>query len=363
MAAKARWLFLGALSVLVVLETTLRLLPTPTATRVGQYIDPFVTTYPPGHAFRTATGWSLLNARQQQANEHGFIPSRAFQPTPNAIALIGDSLVEQSMLPPEQRLASVLQVSGLGAEVYAMGVPGSSLFDYLERVRYARDQLGVRNFWIVIERADVRESLCATGVYTDACMDGLGEIRRIRRPPRSALYNALGESAVLQYFVGVLRLSPRRLATLFRPVSLQGKLPSPPPGDVDGRVHRSTSAVSIEEQQVIDRFVNELSAMPSLRIGLLIDPVVGSLHRDDEFIDQSLAQLSNRAHQLGIPAIHPRRELALYSAKTGLEMHIGPYDAHWNMRANCVVAKEMTFAWSQDIRPHELFHASESSLC
>ena len=331
---KTSWLALGALSCLMAIEIVLHILPTPTATRFGQYFDPFVTTYPAGLEFRSSTGWSMLNAQWQRSNQYGFIPDQPFERSPEAVALIGDSLVEQSMLAPSRRLAAILQEERGDAPVYAMGIPGSSLFDYLERIRYAREKLGIETFWIVIERADVRESLCSGGVYTDACMDAKGEIMRVRKPPRGVLHDALAHSSLLQYFLGVLRLSPERILAVFRDSPAVAKAVAADPAS-------RAAALPPAQSRVIDRFLDALDAMKPVKVGLVIDPEVSALRRQEEFADSSLAQMYRRAQQRGIAVVHPWQALARESAETGLEMRVGPYDAHWNPLGNCVIAGEV----------------------
>lgn len=342
MATRAFSIIAGSLTVLVALELLLQMLPTPSATLTGQYVDRHMTTYPPGHEFRSATGWSFLNAHHQRANEHGFIPDRPFTPSPDAVALIGDSLVEQSMLPVPQRLASVLERARGGRPVFSMGLGGTGLFDYLERVRYAREKLGVRRFWIVIERADIRQSLCAGGVYFDACLDPNGAIRRVEKPPRDAVRDFLARSALLQYFVGVLRVSPDRLLAMFRrSVPEEGERPKMKTAAV-------ALPVSAGEKAVIERFLAELSRLDGAQVGLVIDPEIHSLAQADSAGDQALAAMVERARSLGMPVVNPRTALASYSARIGLDMRVGPYDAHWNNHANCVIAHEMLRAFSSD---------------
>ena len=335
MARKVTLALLGAFAVAIALEIALRVLPTPEATFAGRYIDESLTTYPPRHEFRTATGWSLLNPQDHRANDYGFIPDEKFAPSAEAIALIGDSLVEQSMLPVSQRLASLLREARNGAPVFSMGVPGSSLFDYLERARFASRVLGVNTFWIVVETADVQQSRCDTGVYTDACLARDGTITRVPKAPRSALRDALAQSALLQYFVGVLRLSPERLIQVFHGT------PRAPRKDGD----RASDRVSADDVATIDRFLKEVTDWKDVRIGLLIDPGVGSLKRMNEFRDRRLRLLFERAVALGVPVVHPYRTLADFSSSTHLELRVGPYDGHWNVMANCIVASAIVQEW------------------
>lgn len=323
------WAVAGAGAMLLAAEILLRLLPTPTATLIGAYVDRHVTTYRPGLQFRTATGWALLNAQTHRANAHGFIPDRAFTPSSDAVALIGDSLIEQSMLPAEQRLASILQESRKGRSVFAMGLGGSSLFDYLERIRYARDRLGVRSFWVVIERSDIRQSRCDGGDYFDACLRDSQRIERKDKGARNPLRDLLARSALLQYFVGTLRFSPERFLAIF------GK--SVPRAGAD--VSRAPAVLSAADSAVIERFLTELRLETRGSVGLILDPEIGDLRRGEGFGDPALAQLYRRAAEGGIAVVHPRRALAQYAQATGLDMRVGPYDSHWNARANCVIAQ------------------------
>lgn len=335
MAKKLGWLLLGALIALTAIELGLRALPTPTATRLGQYVDPFVTTYPPAFEFRSATGWSLLNSVNHTTNEHGFVAGQRFIPTAAALGLIGDSLVEQSMLPLEERLASAIEVLRDNKPVYAMGIPGSSLFDYLERLRYAHSTLGIRDFWIVVERADVKQSLCGSAAYTDACLDRSGHVVRVRRRERSTLHEIAARSATVQYFVGVLRLSPARWREI-----LFGRTPPEQP-DISRRGFTKPGMVTTDERMVIRSFVGELVVLaPRVQIGLIIDPRVGSLRRSVEFADASLAELYATATAAGLAVAHPFAALRKEVLASRLDMRVGPYDAHWNARANRIIARE-----------------------
>lgn len=332
MLRRLTWLLVGAGAMLAAMEIVLRLLPTPTATLSGTYVAPHVTTYPPGHEFRSATGWSFLNPQSHRANAHGFIPDRPFHPTKTAVALVGDSLVEESMLPVEQRLASILEDFRGGASVFSMGFGGSSLFDYLERIRYARDSIGLTTFWIVVERADIRESACEGGSYYDACLDAGGAIIRPEHGRRKAVRDVLARSALLQYFVGVLRLSPGRFLAIFRSSRM---------ADDSARNSPPRVVASPMESAVVERFLHEVQQLSADRVGLVLDPEIGDLGRGEPFGNPALALLYRRAREMGIPVVHPRRALAEYSAATGLDMRVGPYDAHWNVRANCVIAQEV----------------------
>ena len=147
----------GALVFVVLLEGLFRLLPVSTATRTGYYINQNILTYPAKHCFITSSGWDLRSAQKHCANNFGFIANRDFQYDPDAIVLVGDSFVEANMLPVHEGLAAQIESRLEDKLVFAMGGPGSSLLDYVERIQFARKNFGSKVFIIVINRTDIRE--------------------------------------------------------------------------------------------------------------------------------------------------------------------------------------------------------------
>lgn len=204
---------LGVLAMLLAAELLLRALPVSTATRTGYYLDPVISTYPPGHAWQVATGWDLRNSRRLTANNLGFVAAGDFVPDPQAIGLIGDSYVEAGMLDMAERPAAQLAAALLPPRpVYAMGGPGSSLLDYAERIRFASERLGVHDFVVLMETGDVRQSLCGSGNVHGPCLDRDSLQARTELLPGPSMFKrVLRESALAQYVVGQLKFDGARL--------------------------------------------------------------------------------------------------------------------------------------------------------
>ena len=171
----------GALLLLAAAELVCPVLPVSTATDSGYYQDPMILNYPAEHRWQVSTGWDLHNPQRMHANNLGFAAEIDFLPNPQAIALIGDSYVEASMLAPEYRPAARL-AAHLAADarhaapgeiipVYALGGPGSALLDYAERMRFAQHRLGLRDFVLLLEPGDIRQSLCGSGNVHAACLE------------------------------------------------------------------------------------------------------------------------------------------------------------------------------------------------
>ena len=124
--------------VLCALEVALRVLPSPTATRDNRpSLDPVVLTYPANHEWMTASGWDLRNSLSDEKQQLRLRDAAAIQHYLTAVALIGDSFVEASSLREDEGPAPQLESLLNERPVYAMGVPGSNLLDYAERVRFA----------------------------------------------------------------------------------------------------------------------------------------------------------------------------------------------------------------------------------
>ena len=204
---------LALVSFLAAGEIVFRVLPVSTATKTGFYLDPLIRSYPPRHAWTAATGWDLRNAQRVVANNAGFVSDRDFVADEHAVALIGDSYVESSMLAANDRLGAQLQRAlGPGRQVYAMGSPGTSLLDYAERVRLAKQSWGVRTFVLLVEAGDLVQALCNSGNVDGPCLDPQTlSLRQVHHPPSSWAKEVARHSALAQYVFSQLKFDASRL--------------------------------------------------------------------------------------------------------------------------------------------------------
>lgn len=315
----------GAALGVVLLELLFRVLPVSTASETGYYIDPLILTYPAGATFRTATGWNLQNTERQRANNLGFLADRDFVPDQEAVALIGDSYVEASMLPPGDRLAPQLERALRGRPVYALGFPGSSLLDYAERIRYASEQLDVRNFVLLLESGDVVQAICGSGNISASCLDASDfHPRTVRRPAAGTLKRFLRQSALAQYVYSQLKIDR----------TIKGWLEGSNPGNAASKIQGDPTVESPSRaaELVIDDFFNRIR----LRIrGTL---VLVLLPDADPWTAQLLAR---RVRENGWLIVDTTAPLSALSAESGLSNRVSPRDAHLNRLALQVVAKQI----------------------
>ena len=212
---------------LVFLELALRILPVRSDSDMGYHVDPLIMTYRPQQIFRTSEGWSLAHATVQHANNLGFLSTQDFVPNARAVAVIGDSFVDGSMLDERYRLGE--QTQGLSPQrpIYALGGPGSSLLDYGERMRFAAEKLAIKDFVLIMVAGDVEGSYCGSTDIHGPCIDrSSGESRTQRHAPPGQVKQYLRHSALMQYLYANLHLKPDQLlhnvATMFYPPPRDG---------------------------------------------------------------------------------------------------------------------------------------------
>ena len=313
---------------LLALELLFRVLPVSTSTESGYYIDPLILTYPPQHTFTTSTGWNLQRPQRHHANNFGFVADHDFARNPNAVALIGDSFVEASMLPPRERLAAQLEGTLSGRPVYAMGAPGTALLDYAERVRFASQHFDIRDFVLLLEHGDLAQSLCGSGNVNAACLDRETLEPRIEKlPTPSAAKRVLRELALPQYLFSQLKLDPAHWAA-----SLFTRKPIAPA--TTGGAARDPSAIA---PKAIDRVLSEFftRVKPYRNGGKLILILMGNPRAgEDPVRDKLIATASANGAQVFLAG----PPLEALTRKTGLSMRVAPRDPHMNRVALGTIA-------------------------
>lgn len=328
MLKRLGWIAATLVVLLVATEVALRLLPVSTRTSMGYHVHPDVLGYPPGHEWRVSTGWDLRNSQTLRSNNMGFAAQRDFVPDPAAVALIGDSYVEASMLAAHDRPAAQLEAAlGLRRPVYAMGGPGSSLLDYAVRMQWAHEKFRTRDMVIFMEQGDLRQALCGSGNVHSACLDpGSLQPRTERRAQGGAINRVLGHSALAQYLASQLKLRPsdslNALRRLFEPRVN---------GDASPRGLQPLSAPAVEA--VIHAFFERLAPLrSSVRLVVVVDgrrSTAASAPADAGFaLERRL--FMQAARQWGARVIDAEDVYRHHLARSRRSLEVGPYDSHLN---------------------------------
>jgi hypothetical protein len=327
------WIVAGVAGMLAVLELVLRLLPVSTATLTGYHVDPLILSYPPGHRWQVSTGWDLRNAHRLRANNLGFAAERDFVATPGAVALVGDSYVEASMLDASQRPAEQLAAAlGNGRPVYGLGGPGSALLDYAERIRLASQRLGVRDFVVLMEAGDVRQSLCGSGNAHGPCLDRRTLQPRIELHPEPGFdKKLLRDVALAQYVFGQLKVQPRRL---LHQAFGSGTSAAQPATDGAPTLEELADR-RLRVQAVSAAFFERIAPYATGRLVLVVDGrreaelLRGGLPLDDglQFERDEFIRL---AREHGAQVVDAEDVYRAHWARSSLSLVVGPYDRHLN---------------------------------
>ena len=158
--------------------------------------------------------------------ESSHVNERDFVSAENAIALVGGSYVEVSMLAVGDRPAAQLEraLDGRSA-VYEFGARGTVLLDYAQRIRFVHDRLCFRGFVVLLEAGEVRQSLCGSGNIYSQCMNRETlAIETHRLPDASFQERIVRRSGLAQCVFSQLKPDARRMLSQL----LEGLKPSHP---------------------------------------------------------------------------------------------------------------------------------------
>lgn len=338
----ALW-FTGLAGFFLVLELLFRILPVSTSTETGYYTDPLILSYPPHHRWTMSTGWDLRNAQTLEANNLGYAASRDFERNEHAVALVGDSFVEASMLAAADRPGTQLELALVSRPVYAMGSPGTALLDYAERIRFSHEHFGVRDFVIFMERGDVLQSLCGSGNIHGPCLDRQTLAPRIETlPPTGTTKRLFRHSALAQYLVSQLKFSPQ---TFWR----KAHAPSQPVAVTALGVERageSDSAIP-NVDAVTNAFFARIKPHVAGRLVIVIDSDRNALYLVKRTFDLDRARFIQLARAAGAIVIDTEPLFRAHLVQSPLKFDVGPYDGHLNALGVRLIAQAVAGALNQ----------------
>ncbi len=322
MARKIVLWLAGVACFVLLLELLFRVLPVSSSTETGYYTDPLILTYPPHHTWTMSTGWDLRNPQRLQANLQGYVADRDFLRNENAVALIGDSFIESSMLPASERPGAQLARALGSRPVYAMGNPGTALLDYAERIRFAHENFGVRDFVVFMERGDVKQSLCGSGNVNGPCLDAQTLVpRKELLPPPGLIKRIFRHSALLQYLFGQLKFSPQKIWAQAFPSAHK---PAPPANPVLEKVPMFVDAVSTT-------FFARIKPHLTGKLIIVIDSDRRGIAHGQIKPDIERARFIDLARAAGATVVDTQTLFQAHFAQSPLSLEVGPYDGHLNM--------------------------------
>ena len=342
------WFVGGVITMLLVAEVIFRLLPVSTSTQTDYHLGNKLLTYPPHHHWRISTGWDLRDAQTLSSNEQGFVSEHDFTRNPNAIALIGDSYSESSMLKANDRPAVQLERLLGGKPVYAMGSPGTALLDYAERVRWARQNFGIQDVVILMEPGDIQQTLCGSGNIHSECLDPKTLAPRSEpRPAPSTAKRWVRRSALAQYINSQLKFSPQRM---WATAVSQSR---PAQGHDVGKAAVKPVATKIETDfsvlnAVSKEFFKRINNAEAGRLIIVIDTASNQRANKSRPDDPERLQFMALAREAGATVVDASPIYDQHFQSSNLSLDVGPYDKHLNRKG---IALLMTAAAQALARP------------
>ena len=286
---RASALAAATLATLAGLEVLLRILPAYGGARRTAVDERHpISRFAPDREFTWSRDWNFSIVNTVRVNNAGFVSDvdyAADAPGP-LLAVIGDSYVEAAMVPFRRtcagRLATMLEPD---ARVYAFGMAGAPLSQYLAWARHARDAYRPDGLLVIVVGNDYDESLLEYGgregyhhfVEQD---DGRLALEREDRVP-SLGYRLARRSALVRYLAQNLsvRESFSRIRARVTGTDAPGFHLHAPASSQPARV--------ADSQRAVDAFLDLLPGYAGLepeRIVLAVDGMRPRLY-DDEMLD------------------------------------------------------------------------------
>lgn len=334
MARKAFWGLIGVALIFLILELVFRALPVSTSTETGYYSDPLILTYPPNHQWLTATGWDLRNVQVMRSNRQGYAANRDFQRDARAVALVGDSYIEASMLADADRPAIQLERELKFRPVYSFGSPGTSLLDYAEKIRFAHENFDIRDFVVFVERGDIRQSFCGSGNISGPCLDSRTFTMRTEAvAPPSKVKQILRQSALAQYLFSQLKVTPKKLdLQLFATTKAESTKPVANPT-------MTLTSFEADANAVVDEFFRRIKPHVLGRLIIIFDSDRNSLYQQKISNDPARAKFMNLARSAGATVIDTEPLFQAHLSKSPLKLDVSPNDAHLNALGVAIISR------------------------
>ncbi len=328
--------FAGMLACVVVLELVLQALPVSTATRSDYYVDPYINTYPPNGRFFYSSGWDLRQGNAQKVNSVGFASSVERTISLPGLALVGDSFIEGAAVPEPLRITERLREFLPDFDPIMLGTPGTSLLDYLDRARWARTRLNADSFVFFVGVDDGNDALCGSGQHLRRCFNRQTQkIEESDLPIRTKAKDFFSQFAVLQYFLGHLKLSSDSLKRAMFP---QKKVAGP--ARKQGALQSPTTSVALEH------FLSTLDQMRPARVMIVLDCDRTALYAGQGISEsESYTALKALNARYSIPIVETCDRFKQRFERDRLRTEVSFSDTHWNARGHDIIGELVAESW------------------
>lgn len=353
---RAALVLAGLLVPLAALELVLRLLPV-SAGNVKLPVGPDspVPRFAPHAEVVWSLGWDFARVVRKRANGAGFFSEveYAASGTGPVLAVIGDSYVEAMQVANADALDGVLRRRpDRQGEIYAFGVSGAPLSQYLAFADHARRSFSPAGMVFVVVGNDFDESheryrTSAGGtVFVEDPRTGRLELA-VREHEASRLRRLARRSALLRYLTFNVRVDWAELRA-----RLLGGREAEAAGEPSRWVANTLRAADAERLAtslaVLDRFFEllpERTGLPPPRVAFLLDGMRPDLYSPDtlraaeeSFPGRMRRELAARALARGYEVIDLQPLFVARWREEGERFEVAG-DGHWNERGHALAAE------------------------
>ena len=324
---------------LLAAEVALRFLPVASGMRtLPVTAQSPVFHFTPNRDFVFSRDWDMTLVNRGHVNNAGFVNDQDYHKDGKLplLAVIGDSMIEASMLPYRGTLHGRLAGALAGSSrVYSFAASGAPLSQYLIWARHAVREYGAQALVISVISNDYDESHAAYKVgpgfwhyVPDA--DGEPQLRLFEYRPVS-IRNAVLMSALARYLVFNMQLGLRWLELK----SLLFGGPAMAPSRAGGSIAADAEEKRVRDSiAVVDAFLRDLpehSGLPPSRILFVVE---GFRYADSAaaaagtYLDRVRRALLEKAVSFGYDAIDLDPPFFEHHRRTGERVEF-PRDGHW----------------------------------
>ena len=182
----------------------------------------------------------------------------------------------------------------------------------------------------MMERGDVRQSLCGSGNVNGPCLDSVTLAPRVETlPPASTAKRWLRSSALAQYLVSQLRVTPQGLLSqlMLKPQAVASKAEA----DLAHALH----VVDV----VSGLFFERIKPYAKGKLIIILDTDRKAIFEGTSPPDPARQRFMELATTAGAVVVDSESVFATHVASSPLKLEIGPYDGHMNPLAIGLVTK------------------------